>query len=49
MDDKMIIKLAAKEKVPIGTIEKDYAITGILFLISQYPKIDKMVSRAALH
>jgi len=43
MDDEMIIKLAAKEKVPIGTIEKDYAVTSILFLISQFPKIDKMV------
>lgn len=43
MDDEMIQKLAAKEKVPIGTIEKDYAVTGILFLISQFPKIDKMV------
>lgn len=43
MDDEMIIKLAAKEKVPIGTIEKDYTVTSILFLISQFPKIDKMV------
>jgi len=43
MDDEMIQKLAAKEKVPIGTIEKDYAVTSILFLISQFPKIDKMV------
>lgn len=43
MDDEMIIKLAGKEKVPIGTIEKDYAVTSILFLISQFPKIDKMI------
>jgi predicted nucleotidyltransferase component of viral defense system len=43
MDDKILIKLAAKEKVPIGTIDKDYAVTSILFLISQFPKIDKMV------
>ena len=43
MDDEMIQKLAAKEKVPIGTIEKDYAVTSILSLISQFPKIDKMV------
>lgn len=43
MDDEMIIKLAGKEKVPIGTIEKDYAVTSILFLISQFPKIDRMI------
>ena len=43
MDDEMIQKLAAKEKVPIGTIEKDYAITSILSVISQFPKIDKMM------
>ncbi len=43
MDDKMIQKLAAKEKVPIGTIEKDYAVTSILSVISQFLKIDKIV------
>ena len=43
MDDEMIQKLAAKEKVPIGTIEKDYAVTSILSVISQFPKIDKMI------
>jgi len=43
MDDEIIQKLAAQEKVPIGTIEKDYAVTSILYLISQFPKIDKMV------
>jgi len=43
MDDKMIQKLAAKEKVPIGTIEKDYAVTSILSAISEFAKIGKMV------
>ena len=43
MDDEMIQKRARNEGVPIGTIEKDYAVTGILFLISQFPKIDRMV------
>ena len=43
MDDVMIQKLARKEKVPIGTIEKDYAITNILCVISEFPKIDKMI------
>ncbi len=43
MNDELIRKLAAKEKVPIGTIEKDYAITNILFLISQFSQISKMV------
>ncbi|MCA2003948.1 MAG: nucleotidyl transferase AbiEii/AbiGii toxin family protein [Candidatus Nitrosotenuis sp.] len=43
MDDEMIIKLAGKEKVPIGTIEKDYTVTSVLFLISQFSGIDKMI------
>jgi len=43
MDDKMIQKLAAREKVPIGTIEKDYAITGILSAISEFPAVGRMV------
>ncbi len=49
MDDEMIQKLAAKEKVSIGTIEKDYAATSILSLISQFPKIDKWYSKVVLH
>ena len=43
MDDKKIQKLAGKEHVPIGTIEKDYAVTSILSLIAQLSKLDKMV------
>lgn len=43
MDDEKIQKLAGKEKVPIGTIEKDYAVTSILSLIAQLSKLDKMV------
>ena len=42
MNDELIKKLARKQKVPIGTMEKDYAVTGILFLISQFSKIDRM-------
>lgn len=43
MDDKRIQKLADKENVPIGTIEKDYAVTSILSLIAQLSKLNKMV------
>lgn len=43
MDDETIRKLAAKEKIPIGTLEKDYAVTSVLSLISQFQKINKMV------
>lgn len=43
MDDKKLRKLAVKEKVPIGTIEKDYAITNILSVISRFSKLEKMV------
>jgi uncharacterized protein len=43
MDDEKLRKYAKKENVPIGTIEKDYTITNILSLISQFSKLDKMV------
>ncbi len=43
MDDEKLRKLAEKEDVPIGTIEKDYAITNILSLISRFSRLDKMV------
>ncbi|MEM4252421.1 MAG: nucleotidyl transferase AbiEii/AbiGii toxin family protein [Candidatus Nitrosotenuis sp.] len=43
MDDEKLRKYAKKENVPIGTIEKDYTITNILSLISQFSNLDKMV------
>ena len=43
MNDEKIRVLASKENVPIGTIEKDYAVTSVLSLIAQLSKLDKMV------
>lgn len=43
MDDAKLQRLAGKENVPIGTLEKDYAVTNILSLISRFPKLYKMV------
>ncbi|MDE1832301.1 MAG: hypothetical protein KGI02_08040 [Thaumarchaeota archaeon] len=43
MNDEKIRVLASKENVPVGTIEKDYAVTSVLSLIAQLPKLDKMV------
>ena len=43
MNDKKIRVLASKENVPIGTIEKDYAVTSVLSLIAQLSKLYKMV------
>ncbi|MGI0060679.1 MAG: nucleotidyl transferase AbiEii/AbiGii toxin family protein, partial [Nitrosotalea sp.] len=43
MNDEKIRILASKENVPIGTIEKDYAVTSVLSLIAQLSKLDKMV------
>ena len=43
MNDEKIRKLAGQENIQIGTIEKDYAVTSILFLIAQLSKLDKMV------
>lgn len=43
MDKDSLRKLSAKYKVPIGTIEKDYAVTNLLLIISEFSKIDQMV------
>lgn len=43
MDKDDFRKIAGKYKVPLGTIEKDYAVTNLLLVISQFPKINKMI------
>jgi predicted nucleotidyltransferase component of viral defense system len=43
MDKDTFRKIAGKYKVPLGTIEKDYAVTNLLLVISQFPKINKMI------
>ncbi|MBL7160101.1 MAG: hypothetical protein ISS95_00900, partial [Candidatus Aenigmarchaeota archaeon] len=37
MDKDGLKRLAAKEKVPLGMIEKDYVLSSVLFVISQLP------------
>lgn len=43
MDEQSLRKLAGKYKIPFGTLEKDYALTNLLLVISTFPKLDTMV------
>ncbi len=40
---EQVKKLSQKYSLPYQTIEKDYALTSLLFVISQFPKLDKVV------
>ena len=43
MDEKLLRKLAGKYQMPLGTLEKDYALTNLLSVIVNFPKLDKIV------
>ncbi len=43
MDETSLRKLAGKYKIPLGTLEKDYALTNLLSVIANFPKSDKIV------
>ncbi len=43
MDEKLLRKLAGKYQIPLGTLEKDYALTNLLSVIANFPKLDKML------
>jgi len=43
MDEQSLRKLAGKYKISFGTLEKDYALTNLLLVISTFPKLDTMV------
>lgn len=43
MDEKLLRKLASKYQIPLGTLEKDYALTNLLSVIANFPKLDKIV------
>jgi len=43
MEADELRRIAGKFKVPIGTLEKDYAVTTLLSLISRFPKVSAMV------
>ena len=43
MDRKTIKALAGRYRVPYGTAEKDYALTSLLSVIAEFPKLDRMV------
>lgn len=43
MDEQSLRKLAGKHQIPLGTLEKDYALTNLLSVIANFSKLDKMV------
>ena len=43
MDEKLLRKLAGKYQIPLGTLEKDYALTNLLSVIANFSKLDKIV------
>ncbi|MBS1268575.1 MAG: hypothetical protein MAG458_01306 [Nitrosopumilus sp.] len=43
MDEKALQKLAGKYGAPLGMLEKDYALTNLLSVISRFPRLDSMV------
>ncbi len=43
MDGQSPRKLAGKYQIPLGTLEKDYALTNLLSVIANFPKLNKMV------
>ena len=43
MDEKTLQKLAGEYNAPLGILEKDYALTNLLSVISHFPRLDSMV------
>lgn len=43
MDEKSLRMLAGRYQIPLGTLEKDYALTNLLSIITNFPKLDKIV------
>ncbi|ABK77678.1 conserved hypothetical protein [Cenarchaeum symbiosum A] len=43
MDARTIQSLAAKNRIPRGTLEKDYTLSSLLSIIADFPGIDKIV------
>ena len=43
MDELPLRRLAGKHHISLGVLEKDYALTNLLSIIANFPKVDKMV------
>ena len=43
MDKESLKRLAGKQKIRFGTLEKDYALTGLLSIIADFPKLNRMI------
>lgn len=43
MDEKTLRRLAGKQQIPLGTLEKDYALTNLLSVISAFPKLNSLI------
>ena len=49
MDKESLKRLAGKQKIHFGTLEKDYAMTSLLSIIADFPKLNKMIFKGARH
>lgn len=43
MEENKLRSLADRQKIPLGTLEKDYALTNLLSIITHFPKLNLMV------
>jgi uncharacterized protein len=43
MDGNELRKLSDKHKIYMGTLEKDYAITNLLSIITHFPQLNSLV------
>lgn len=43
MEENQLRSLANRHHIPLGTLEKDYALTNLLSIITNFPKLDSLV------
>ncbi|MFY9301437.1 MAG: nucleotidyl transferase AbiEii/AbiGii toxin family protein [Candidatus Nitrosotenuis sp.] len=43
MDEKTLRRLAGKQQIPLGTLEKDYALTSLLSVVSRFPRLNSLI------
>lgn len=43
MEENQLRSLAGRHRIPLGTLEKDYALTNLLSIITNFPKLDSLV------
>ena len=43
MEESQLRSLADRQNIPLGTLEKDYALTNLLSVIANFSKLNSMV------